>query len=95
MRTPDELRALADEYLADLALTPELHGLAEPVRYAIATGGKLIRPVICLATGEAAGSEAERVPCQDRRALAEENVRRGPSASLLVVVEGRQIVVDE
>ena len=61
MRTPDELRALADEYLADLALTPELHGLADAVRYAVATGGKLIRPVICLATGEAAGADAERV----------------------------------
>jgi geranylgeranyl diphosphate synthase type II len=61
MRTRDELRALAVEYLGDLALTPELHGLTEPVRYAIATGGKLVRPVICLATGEAAGADAERV----------------------------------
>lgn len=61
MRTPDELQALAGEYLAELALTPELHGLAEPVRYAIASGGKLIRPMLCLAAGEAAGAEAERV----------------------------------
>src|SRR5438034_191105 len=59
MRTRDELRALADEYLGDLALTPELHGLAEPVRYAIATGGKLVRPVICLDTCGEGGDLAE------------------------------------
>ena len=59
LRTPQELRALAEGYLVELALTPELGGLEEPVRYAIATGGKLVRPVICLATAEAAGGEAE------------------------------------
>ena len=57
MRAPDELRALADAYLAELALTPELGALGEPMRYAM--GGKLIRPVVCLAVAEAAGAEAE------------------------------------
>ncbi|MDQ5822470.1 MAG: polyprenyl synthetase family protein [Actinomycetota bacterium] len=57
MRTPDELRALVESYLADLALTPELGELAQPMRYA--TGGKLIRPVLCLATAEATGAEPE------------------------------------
>jgi geranylgeranyl diphosphate synthase type II len=57
MRAPDELRSLVETYLADLALTPELGDLAEPMRYAI--GGKLIRPVLCLATAEAAGAEPE------------------------------------
>src|SRR3954462_9551749 len=59
MRSPDELRALVEDYLADLALTPELHGQADAVRYAL-VGGKRVRGVICLATAEAAGSEAER-----------------------------------
>jgi geranylgeranyl diphosphate synthase type II len=60
VRSPDELRELAEVYLADLALTPELHGQAESVRYALTMGGKRVRPVICLATAEAAGAEAER-----------------------------------
>jgi geranylgeranyl diphosphate synthase type II len=60
MHTPDELRGLTEEYLSELALTPELHGQAESVRYAVMVGGKRVRPVICLATAEAAGTNAER-----------------------------------
>src|SRR5919202_3013748 len=59
MRAPEELRALVEAYLAELALTPELHGQAESVRYALAAGGKRVRPVICLATAEAAGADPE------------------------------------
>ncbi len=59
MSTPEELRALVEEYLAGLALTPELHGQAESVRYALEGGGKRVRPVLCLATAEAAGATAE------------------------------------
>jgi geranylgeranyl diphosphate synthase type II len=59
MRSPDELRALAESYLGELALTPELHGQADSVRYALTVGGKRVRPVICLATAEAAGAEPE------------------------------------
>jgi geranylgeranyl diphosphate synthase type II len=58
MRSPDELRTLVESYLGDLALTPELHGQAESIRYALA-GGKRVRGVICLATAEAAGADAE------------------------------------
>jgi geranylgeranyl diphosphate synthase type II len=61
MRGPDELRALVEEYLGELALTPELGGLEEPVRYALAGGGKRIRPVLCLATGEALGRAPEEL----------------------------------
>jgi len=61
MRTPDELRGLVEAFLDDLALTPELHGQAESVRYALEGGGKRVRPVICLAVGEAAGAEPEVV----------------------------------
>ena len=59
MRRPEELRALVEEYVVDLALTPELHGQADSVRYAL-VGGKRVRGVICLATAEAAGADAER-----------------------------------
>ena len=58
MQSPELLRGLVEEYLAELALTPELHGQAESVRYAL-VGGKRVRAVICLATVEAAGGEAE------------------------------------
>jgi len=57
--TPDELRELVESYLAELALTPELKGLEESMRDALAGGGKRVRPVLCLATAEAAGAEAE------------------------------------
>lgn len=58
MRAPDELRGLVERYVGDLALTPELHGQSDAVRYALA-GGKRVRGVICLATAQAAGTEAE------------------------------------
>jgi geranylgeranyl diphosphate synthase, type II len=58
MRSPEQLRELIEGYLGELALTPELHGQAESVRYAL-TGGKRVRAVICLATLEAAGGEPE------------------------------------
>ena len=59
MRTADALRALVEDFLGELALTPELHGQAGSVRYAL-VGGKRVRGVICLATAEAAGAEAEQ-----------------------------------
>jgi geranylgeranyl diphosphate synthase type II len=59
MRTPEELRALVEERLESLQLWPQLHGQAESVRYSLEVGGKRIRPVICLATAEAAGAGPE------------------------------------
>jgi geranylgeranyl diphosphate synthase type II len=62
VRAPDELKAIVEDYLEELELWPELHGQAESVRYAfVEMGGKRIRPVICLATGEAVGFEPERI----------------------------------
>jgi geranylgeranyl diphosphate synthase type II len=60
MRRPDELRATVEEYLAALPLSPQLDELEEAMRYALAGGGKRIRPVLCLATAEAAGEEVAR-----------------------------------
>src|SRR5881227_1724087 len=59
MRSTDQLRVLVEEYLDELALTPELQAQAESVRYAL-VGGKRVRGVFCLATAEAAGVGAER-----------------------------------
>jgi geranylgeranyl pyrophosphate synthase len=59
-RSPEELRALVEESLEGLELWPQLHGQADAVRYSLMVGGKRVRPVICLATAEAAGADAEQ-----------------------------------
>jgi len=57
--TPEELLELIEPYLDDLALTPELGELERSMRHALAGGGKRVRPMLCLATAEAAGAEPE------------------------------------
>jgi geranylgeranyl diphosphate synthase, type II len=59
MRNPEELRAMFEDHLGDLRISPALGGLEEAVRYALEGGGKRIRPVLCLATTEAAGGTVE------------------------------------
>jgi geranylgeranyl diphosphate synthase type II len=59
MRGPDDLRALVEEGLDELSFHPSLAGLAEPMRYALAGGGKRVRPVVCLATADAADGRVE------------------------------------
>jgi geranylgeranyl diphosphate synthase type II len=59
MSTPDELLELIEPYLDELALTPELGELERSMRYALAGGGKRIRPMLCLATAEAASADPE------------------------------------
>ena len=61
MRTLDEHRSLVEEHIERLALAGELAGLTAAMRYALQGGGKRIRPVLCLATGEAAGAEPEEL----------------------------------
>ena len=58
MRAPEALLRLTEEYLADLALAPELGAQQESMRYAL-EGGKRIRAVVCLATAEATGIDSE------------------------------------
>ena len=92
MRTADELRALVEAGLEELPLWPELSGLEAAVRYALDGGGKRIRPVLCLATAEAAGGDPARaLPAglavelvhtfslvhDDLPALDDDDVRRG------------------
>ena len=59
MQSPDELRGLIEAHLDGLEVSPTVGGLEEVVRYALAGGGKRIRPVLCLATTEAAGGRVE------------------------------------
>jgi len=61
VRTLDEHRTLVEEHIGRLALAGELAGLTDAMRYALQGGGKRIRPVLCLATGEAAGAEPEEL----------------------------------
>jgi geranylgeranyl diphosphate synthase type II len=61
MHSPDELKALTEEAIADIAFWPELNGQTASMRYALDVGGKRVRPVICLATGEACGASVEEV----------------------------------
>jgi geranylgeranyl diphosphate synthase type II len=61
VRAPDELKELVESFLERLELWPELHGQAESMRYALAMGGKRVRPVIALAVGEAVGADPERI----------------------------------
>ncbi len=61
MQSPDELRAAVEEYLERLPFAPELGELEEPLRYSLLAGGKRIRPVLCLAVGEALGCDASEL----------------------------------
>jgi len=60
MRSVDELRELVEDALAELTPAGPA-GLDEAFRYALEGGGKRIRPVLCLAVGEAVGAEPEDV----------------------------------
>jgi geranylgeranyl diphosphate synthase, type II len=55
----EELRELVEGYLAELAFTPELAPLEPALRHSL--GGKRVRPVLCLATGDAVGASPQRL----------------------------------
>jgi geranylgeranyl diphosphate synthase type II len=60
---PEELRELVDDYLGRLSFDQRdsTAGLEEAMRYSLLAGGKRIRPVLCLATGRAIGTEPEEL----------------------------------
>ncbi len=96
MHSIEELRALAEEALGSLPFAAELGLLEEVLRYSLLGGGKRIRPVLCLATGEVLGRKPEELlpaACalelvhtfslvhDDLPALDDDDLRRGqPSA---------------
>jgi geranylgeranyl diphosphate synthase, type II len=59
MNSPDDLRRLTEDFLGGLPFAAELGKLEAALRYSLLGGGKRIRPVLCLATGEALGRDAE------------------------------------
>ena len=62
MRELDDYRRLVDEYLDELPVAAEVTGgLAEAMHYLLLAGGKRIRPVVCLATGESAGADVHEL----------------------------------
>jgi geranylgeranyl diphosphate synthase type II len=96
MNSPDDLRQLTEDFLGGLPFAAELGKLEAALRYSLLGGGKRIRPVLCLATGEALGQDAEELlpaACalelvhtfslvhDDLPALDDDDLRRGqPSA---------------
>ena len=59
MRPADELRDVVEAYLASLSFAPELGRLDEVLRYSLESGGKRVRPVLCLAVAEANGAAVD------------------------------------
>jgi geranylgeranyl diphosphate synthase type II len=59
MRPADELRYAVEAYLRSLSLAPDLGDLEAVLRYSLESGGKRIRPVLCLAVAEAAGGSMD------------------------------------
>jgi geranylgeranyl diphosphate synthase, type II len=59
MRAADELRDAVDVYLGSLSFAPELGRLEDVLRYSLESGGKRIRPILCLAVAEANGASME------------------------------------
>ena len=59
MKSFEEYKALAEEYLQTAILVPEGEkgGLAEAMRYSLLAGGKRIRPVLALAFADALGGD--------------------------------------
>ena len=59
MRPADELRDAVEAYLRSLSFAPALGDLEEVLRYSLESGGKRIRPVLCLAVAEAGGGSID------------------------------------
>ena len=110
MRSPDELRELVEAELEALPLAEELGELEDALRYSLLGGGKRIRPVLCLATGEALGREpAEVLPAacalelvhtfslvhDDLPALDDDDLRRGQPSSHVRFGEGVAILAGD
>lgn len=59
MRQADELRDSVEAYLGTLTFSAHLGQLDEALRYALESGGKRVRPVLCLAVAEAVGGDRD------------------------------------
>jgi geranylgeranyl diphosphate synthase type II len=110
VRSVDELRALVEEELGRLPFAEELGELEDALRYSLLGGGKRIRPVLCLATGEALGREpTELLPAacslelvhtfslvhDDLPALDDDDLRRGQPSAHVRFGEGVAILAGD
>jgi geranylgeranyl pyrophosphate synthase len=110
LRAPEELRALVEGYLGELAFTPELGALEEMLRYPLESGGKRVRPVLALAVAEAAGAAAEHcLPAaaalelahtfslvhDDLPAMDDDDERRGRPAAHIAFGEGPALLAGD
>ena len=66
MHSPEELKELVEEALERSRSGPTSTASRESMRYALEMGGKRVRPVICLATGEACGAVRRARACRLR-----------------------------
>ena len=110
MHRPDELRGLAEEFLGGLPFSADLGRLEGALRYSLLGGGKRIRPVLCLATGEALGRGVEELlpaACalelvhtfslvhDDLPALDDDDLRRGQPSAHVRFGEGVAILAGD
>jgi len=110
VRSPEELREAVEAYLEGLPLGPDLGELEKALRYSLLGGGKRIRPVLCLATGEALGHDAsELLPAacalelvhtfslvhDDLPALDDDELRRGQPSAHVRFGEGIAILAGD
>jgi geranylgeranyl diphosphate synthase type II len=110
LRTLDELRGLVEETLGALPFASELGELEQALRYSLLGGGKRIRPVLCLATGEALGREpSELMPAacslelihtfslvhDDLPALDDDDLRRGQASAHVRFGEGVAVLAGD
>jgi geranylgeranyl diphosphate synthase, type II len=110
MRQPEELRRLVDERLDELPFATELGELEGALRYSLLGGGKRIRPVLCLVTGEALRREPEELlpaACSlelvhtfslvhdDLPALDDDDLRRGQPSAHVRFGEGVAILAGD
>jgi geranylgeranyl diphosphate synthase type II len=110
VRSVEDLRALVEHELARLPFAGELGRLEEALRYSLLGGGKRIRPVLCLATGEALGHEPEELlpaACSlelvhtfslvhdDLPALDDDDLRRGQPSAHVRFGEGVAILAGD
>jgi geranylgeranyl diphosphate synthase type II len=61
VRSPDDLRRLIEDYLESVMRGPLDGELGDSIRYSLEGGGKRIRPLLCLAVGEAAGGDVPKI----------------------------------
>ena len=108
--TDDELLDRLERYLDRLELAPELDGLADAMRYSLDGGGKRIRPLLCLAVGDALGSDPdELLPAaaavelvhtfslvhDDLPGLDDDDVRRGRESTHVRFGEGVAVIAGD